>query len=283
MAARTIRRLRVGRALKDLRLARGLNLEDAAKLFDRTIGSLSKIENGQVRIYPRDLHAYYAVYEVTDERTRDELVSLVRKSLQPVYDAAVYGEVVDGTFADYLSLEQDADTIGIWTETIPGLLQTRRNAIQVVEAGQVWQDRGQVEKFVDLRLERQAALTRTDPAPPKIWVVMGERALRQASDPEIQREQLEHLINLTRLPNLALQILPFEVGPHPGDNGPFTTMTFPAEGDPPVVVIESLSSALFVEDPTTYGRYQTAGEQLRMAALSPKETLTKINKVIEEL
>jgi transcriptional regulator with XRE-family HTH domain len=283
MAARTIRRLRVGRALKDLRQERGLTLEEAAKLFDRTTGSLSKIENGQVRIYPRDLHAYYAVYEVTDEETRGELLTLVRRSLQPVY-AAHYGEViVDGTFADYLSLEQDADTIGIWTETIPGLLQTRRNAIQVVEAGQVWQDHRHVEKFVDLRIERQAVLTRTDPPPPKVWVVMGERAIRQASDPDVQREQLEHLVDMTRLSNLSVQILPFKVGPHPGDNGPFKTMTFPSEGDPSVVIIESLASALIVEDPSTYERYQTAGEQLRMAALSPKETLTKINEVIEEL
>ncbi|WP_424640332.1 helix-turn-helix domain-containing protein [Embleya sp. AB8] len=280
---RTLRRLRVGRELRALRRACGLNLEEAAKLFGRSDGSLSKIENGQQRVFPRDLHAFFAVYNVTDEDRKNELMELASRSLQPAYPAQ-YGEVVRPSFADYLALEQDAVSIMYWGETIPGLFQTRDYAIQVVESGQIWQERKQVEKFVDLRLERQTVLTRVDPAPPKIHIVMGERALlqRQGNEPAVHRKQLEHLVTTAGLPNVSLQVLPFTAGPHPGDNGPFTTMTF-AQDEPPVAVVGMLMSAIFFEEPSSYQRYEAAGEQLRMAALSPRESLAKITTIIEEL
>ncbi|MYW02331.1 helix-turn-helix domain-containing protein [Streptomyces sp. SID3343] len=276
-AGRTIRRLRVGQELKDARIAAGYKLEAAARLFERSVASLSKIETGNQRILPRDLHAFFAVYGIDDEDRRAELLALVRKSNEQPYQE--YGAVVPPKFHDYLSLERDATKISSWGEVIPGLLQTEAYAFQVVEAGQ-WEQPEQVERFVQLRVERQAVLTRTDPPPPTVLAVMGERVVRQmVGGPDVMRGQLEHLLRISKLPNVSIQIMPFRAGPHPGDNGAFTTMHF--QDQRPVAVTETLVSATYMDDPETLRRYEGAGEQIRMAALSPRETASLIRETME--
>ncbi|MYV99097.1 helix-turn-helix transcriptional regulator [Streptomyces sp. SID3343] len=278
-AKRTIRRLRIGQELKALRVSRGLKLEEAAKLFGRSTGSLSKIETGNQRLYPRDLHAFFDAYEVTDQSHKAELLRLVGKSIERAYPAE-YADIVRSTFDDYLSLERDAAKIASYVEVIPGLFQTPEYAKCVVEASREWAKPEQVEKFVRLRMNRQSVLQREDPAPPEVSVVLGERALRQnVGGPDVMREQLQHLLHVGRLENVALQLLPFSAGPHVGDNGQFTYMGF--RDEPGVVVIESLHSALYLEAPEVVAQYEKAGEHLRMTALSPRQTAARIRDILE--
>ncbi|MGC0418609.1 Scr1 family TA system antitoxin-like transcriptional regulator [Embleya sp. AB8] len=86
-------------------------------------------------------------------------------------------------------------------------------------------------------------------------------------------------VDAGRLPNVALQVLPFTAGPHVGDKGQFTCMDF--SGEPPVVVIESLHSALCLEGPDVAAQYAEGGEQLRMTALSPRQTAVTIRSIME--
>lgn len=277
---RTIRRLRLGQALKARRKELGMTLDQAGMAVDRTKGSLSKIETGKQSLRARDLYAFFNGYAIEDEETRQHLLDLASRSLALGYDTT-YADIVRPTFADYLSLEMNAKRIGTWGEMMPGLFQVEPYARKVVEASQEWPVSEQSDKFVQLRMDRQAVLTRTDSPPPTVWAVMGERALRQqVGGPAIMREQLRHLLDVGRLPNVSIQVMEFTAGPHLGDNGAFTTMDFVDE--PSVVMVETLTSALYLEDPEIYRKYEAAGENLRKMALSPRGTASLIRNVLKE-
>jgi len=277
---RTIRRLRLGQALKARRTELRWTLDQASAKLGRSKGNLSKIETGKSSLRPRDLYAFFNGYDISDPETQRYLLDLASRSLGPGYDTT-YADIVRPTFADYLSLESTAKRIGIWGEVVPGLFQCESYAFKVVEASHAWPMPEQVDKFVQLRLDRQAVLTRSDDPPPTVWAVIGERALRQrVGSSETMCEQLDHLLKVGKLPNVSIQVMPFSAGPHLGDNGGFTTMDFVDE--PSVVTVETLTSALYLEDPEVYREYEAAGEQLRKMALSPRGTASLIRDILKE-
>ena len=79
----------------------------------------------------------------------------------------------------------------------------------------------EIDRRVSVRMTRQRLLTQ--PGAPELWAVLDETALRRSPDgARMMRAQLEHLLQLTELPNVTLQIVPFDVGPHAAAGGPFT-------------------------------------------------------------
>ena len=80
------------------------------------------------------------------------------------------------------------------------------------------------------------------------------------------RAQLEHLLQLTDLPNVTLQIVPFRAGSHAAAGGPFTILRFPGPDLPDLVYLELLSSALYLEQPDDVTGYLTVMDQLCVQA-----------------
>jgi hypothetical protein len=93
------------------------------------------------------------------------------------------------------------------------------------------------------------------------------------------RAQLEHLLQITDLPNVALQIVPFDAGPHAAAGGPFTILRFPEPDLADVVYIEQISSALYLDQPGDVTNYLTIMDQLVVQA----QTGTASRKMIEAL
>jgi hypothetical protein len=97
--------------------------------------------------------------------------------------------------------------------------------------------------------------------------VLDEAALRRSpGDPATMRAQVRHLLELTDLPNVTLQIVPFTAGPHAAAGGPFTILRFPERDLPDVVYLEQLHSALYLEQPADVMAYLTVIEQLCVQA-----------------
>ncbi len=70
-----------------------------------------------------------------------------------------------------------------------------------------------------VRMERQGLLTRQKPAPLKLWAILDESVLsRQIGGREVLRHQLKHLLEASLLPNVTIQIVPFEGGPACGND-----------------------------------------------------------------
>ncbi|MDT0432819.1 DUF5753 domain-containing protein, partial [Streptomyces salyersiae] len=135
-----------------------------------------------------------------------------------------------------------------------------------------------VDALVEVRLARQAVLTRDDPL--ALWVIVGEAALRtQCPDPQIMFEQLSRLARLAERPNITIQVLPSASAPHVGQMGAYSVLGYGAHADLAVVHVESLTSALYVEERSDVAVYQDAVEQLRAAALSTGQSVDMIREI----
>jgi hypothetical protein len=120
-------------------------------------------------------------------------------------------------------------------------------------------------------MQRQHLLTQPDA--PQLWAVLDEAALcRSPGGRKVMRAQLEHLLELTDLPNVTLQVVPFRVGPHAAAGGPFAILRFPEPDLPDVVYLEQLNSALYIDQPEDVVGYVTVMDQLCVQADSGAAT-----------
>jgi len=92
---------------------------------------------------------------------------------------------------------------------------------------------------------------------------------------------LEHLIGAAERPGIMIQVLSFTAGEHPAMPAPFLILQFDA--DPPVVYIENVQSALYVEEPSEVSRYTLVFDHLGATALSPKESVALMRAAARDL
>jgi hypothetical protein len=141
---------------------------------------------------------------------------------------------------------------------------------------------GEVERRVRLRMDRQRLLTRPDP-PPRLWAVVDEAALRrQVGGPDVMRAQLEHLVAMTKLPNVTLQVMPFRFGVHAAEGHAFVILRFAEPDLPDVVYLEQLTSALYLERPEDVDHYAGVMDRLAVQAEEPDVTPEFITRILTE-
>jgi Domain of unknown function (DUF5753) len=231
-------------------------------------------------VSPRDVRDMLDLYGVSAQQGAS-LVQLARDSRQKGWWHA-YSDTIQPRFATYIGLESAASEIRIYEVTlIPALLQTEDYARTVIAAGIVGGDRDGLERNVELLMARQPPLTSDDP--PRLWAVLDEAALRRTvGGAGLMRLQLDHLLDLSRLQNVAIQVIPFGAGAHPAMGRPFVILAFPERADPDVVYLEDLTSALYVEDVDEVDRYNMFFNHLRATALSFEDSSALIMSVIKE-
>ena len=81
---------------------------------------------------------------------------------------------------------------------------------------------------------------------------------------------------------MTVQVLPFDVGAHPGLNGQYAILEFPDAADSSVVYIEGVTSDLYLEKATDVQRYSVMYEHLRAQALNAEQTRQFIADVAKE-
>ena len=275
----TVRRRRLALELRRLREAARLTCEEVAEHLECSTSKISRIETGRVSVSPRDVRDMLDLYGVSSQQGAS-LVQLARDSRQKGWWHA-YSDTIQPRFATYIGLESAASEIRIYEVTlIPALLQTEDYARTVIAAGIVGGDHDGVERNVELLMARQPPLTSDDP--PRLWAVLDEAALRRTvGGAGLMRLQLDHLLDLSRLPNVAIQVIPFGAGAHPAMGRPFVILAFPERADPDVVYLEDLTSALYVENVNEVDRYNTFFNHLRATALSFEDSSALIMSVIK--
>lgn len=121
---------------------------------------------------------------------------------------------------EFMGLEADAIAL-YWYETllIPGLLQTEEYARELMSKPFPPVDDETVEARVEFRLQRQERLK--DEPSALFSFVMYEAALRtQVGGAELMWRQLDRLLELQRLRNVSIQILPIGRAPYQALSGP---------------------------------------------------------------
>ncbi|MGW8452566.1 helix-turn-helix domain-containing protein [Streptomyces niveus] len=161
---------------------------------------------------------------------------------------------------------------------IHGLLQTEGYAREVFEATRP-RDENELAEEVAARLGRQDLLRREDA--PHFRAVLDESVLRRKTrDPKEWVRQLEHLLEASRLPNVTLQVLPFEAGPH-ALLGTSVTILWLPDGRA-VAYTEDAHSGKLIEDPSEVEKLRLSYDLLRDLALSPRDSVAFIERLLEE-
>ncbi|MGH4033706.1 helix-turn-helix domain-containing protein [Actinomycetota bacterium Odt1-20B] len=280
----TVRRRVLGANLRRLREREGLLLEDAAERLSCHPAKISRIESGRSGIRQLDLRVLLDLYGLHDLAEREGWLSLARESKHQRWWHSLVDQL-PRDFLDLIGLEEEVSRCrGFHPNTISGLFQTKEYATAVIQGGRPGPLSEEQETKVRVRLERQKALTRSDPPALDIWMVLGEAALRQqVGGRAVLRDQLAHLAELTQLPNVTMQVLPFAAGACQGGMLPFLLYGFPAPTELEVVLLESFTSHVYLDSAEDTQHYTNAFDHIRATALSPLESETLIKKTASEL
>lgn len=139
-----------------------------------------------------------------------------------------------------------------------------------------------IDKRVTVRTRRQERI-RDEERPLRLWAVIDEGALhRIVGSRQLMVQQLEHLIEQSHLPHVTVQVIPFEMGAHPGISGQYSILEFPDTSDSSVVYIEGVTSDLYLEKAQDVGKYSVMYEHLRAQALNVDQTREFIAKMAEK-
>ena len=261
----TVLRLALGVQLRRLREASQVTAEDAAKAIRATQSKISRLERGRSAARQRDVADLLSLYGVTDEAEREQLLALARQASAPGWWQQ-YSDILPRWLELYIGLERAASIIRTYeVQFVHGLMQTEDYARAVILISRAHAPAEEIDRRVSLRMRRQQLLTQ--PGAPELWAVLDEAALRRPPDgPAVMRTQLEHLLQLTDLPNVTLQIVPFRAGPHAAAGGPFTILRFPEPDLPDVVYLEQLNSALYLDQRDDVIDYVRVMDQLCVQA-----------------
>ena len=274
----TVLRMALGAQLRRLREASDLTTGEAAEAIRATHSKISRLERGRSAARQRDVADLLTLYGVTDEVERERLLTLTRQAAAPGWWQQ-YHDLLPRWLEFYIGLEKAASIIRTYEmQFIHGLMQTEDYARAVILIANSHAPAGEIDRRVSIRMKRQQLLTQPDA--PELWAVLDEAALRRAPcGRKVMRAQLEHLLQITELPNVTLQIVPFHAGPHAAAGGPFTILRFSEPDVPDVVYLEQLNSALYLDQPDDVIGYMTVMNQLCVQA----ETGTSSRAILSEL
>jgi transcriptional regulator with XRE-family HTH domain len=275
----TVRRRRLGQELRRLRELKGMTAEEVAERLLVSQSKISRLENGRRSISQRDVRDLCGVYEVEDQRVVDSLMEMARDSRQQGWWHA-FGDI---PYSVYIGLETDAESLRVYEpQIVTGLLQTRAYAEALVHGALPETSPADIEKRVQVRLRRQERIA-AEHDPLRLWVVLDESALRRVvGNKAIMREQLEYLLDMARLPHVTVQVLPFEVGAHPGLNGQYAILEFTDAADSSVVYLEGVTSDLYLEKAHDVQKYAVMYEHLRAQSLNVDQSRQYIADVAKE-
>lgn len=277
----TVRRRRLGLILRNLRERQGLTGEQVGAAVERSGSWVSRVETGRVGLRGRDLADLLDLFQVSDDRVREELLALARQGKQRGWWSK-YADSLSGPYATYIGFEAEATKLHVYeTLTVHGLLQTEEYARALFDAGLPRLPADGVERRLRVRLARQQLLAKDPPL--DLWAIFDESVLyRSIGGRDVLRGQLKHLLEASQYPNVTLQILPFAAGAHPGMVGSFSIIKFPVDDDPDVVYVEGVTGDIFAESEDARW-YNVVFEHLLANAVSPSDTEQRIARALDQL
>jgi transcriptional regulator with XRE-family HTH domain len=283
----SVRRRRLAAELRRLREEADLTGEDVAESLGWSASKLSRIELARTGIKPGDLSSLLTRYGVPEDH-RAELLRLVQKPRSRGW-WQMYTDSLPEKFVPLIGLESDAESISTWSpELVPGLLQTKDYAHAAIDAhvaATASISPSEIERWVQTRLKRQRILTSEQPT--TLVSVLDESVLlRRVNGTRVMRDQLAHLLEVSRLENVTVRVLPLG-GAHPIGSGAFILLQFaPIPEIGPVsdiVYLEQLTGgAIYLDDDSETHQYELGFRHLVAESLRPAESRDLIAQVMRD-
>ncbi|MVU79943.1 helix-turn-helix domain-containing protein [Nocardia sp. ET3-3] len=287
-ASSTLPRRQLGRYLRDWRIQAGLTIAEAAKLMEWGASTLQRLEKGNAdRIRTIDIQELCRIYGIPAE-IAEGLKGLAQQAAVKSWWHS-YGDLIPENFDVYVGLEASAQQLSCYqSELVPGLLQTAEYARALNRLGYPEETVAEVDRRVQLRLQRQAMITRRT-RPAEVAMVLHESVLRRlVGGARVMAAQVRHLAELSTRPNVALRILPFAAGVPLGlSTGPFVILEFGSDSkgqpvEPPVVYVEGFTGDLYLERQGDVQRYRRAQDVLQHCALDVQDSRNLLRQVAKE-
>jgi transcriptional regulator with XRE-family HTH domain len=277
----TVRLRRLAAELRSLRQISGLTREEVVERTGINVATLYRIEHSRVRPQTRTLQTLLDLYHV-DQEQQAALIALLREARQRGWLHAYQSELPEH-YTTYIGFEGEAHSVWNYESLfVPGLLQTEDYARAVIRGVLPTASRDEVERHVEARMERQAVLRNDNPL--NLWTIVDEAALRrQVGGLSVMQAQLRYLMEVSELPHVTFQVIPFNVGAHPGMPGSFALMQFADAAIPDVIYIDSMAGDLFLEEESEIRRYTLIFEHLRAVAVSPDASVSLVASLIAEV
>jgi hypothetical protein len=269
VATQNPRRLELGEMLRGLRETAGMKPAAVEQELGWYAGKLYRVENGTRVAVKTEIERLADLYQAgkADRATLILLADAARKREAP-------SRLPD--FAQtYVTYERAAAEIRYYDGyLVPALLQTERYARAVLTTSRS----AQVEARVADRIARRAVLTREDP--PSLRVLLGEAVLHQAvAGEDALAEQLQHLLDVGQLPNVAIRIVPFSAGAHRmlGVGVTYLRLVSP---EITRVYIEGLTDATYIHERDEVAVYEAGFEDVWSAAMDESHSATILRRHI---
>lgn len=271
-----LQRRQLASRLRDLRQRAGMSIDDVTEHLMCSAAKISRMETGHRPASPRDVRDLCQLYGVGDEE-RERLITLARSSRQRAwwesYDLPT-------SYSTYIGFESAAvSMVGFRSSIVPGFFQTEEYAASLIASHFATVDPLAVDRLTAARMQRQEALFSRETLP-TIHMVLDEAVLRRAvGGPAVMGDQLQRLLDLTELPEITVQVIPFSVGGHAAVETTFTILSMADEKVAPVVHVEDVFGAMQISD---IERPNLIFDRARAAALDPAESERLITEVRQE-
>jgi transcriptional regulator with XRE-family HTH domain len=274
----TVAKRRLSRRLLQLRVQSGYTANHVCDMLNWGRGKVGRFEANQwKRPEMSDIRDLLRIYDV-DEGEREQLEELaIQARARPWWRD--YSDIFENEFPGF---ENDASRIRVFMPLVlPGLLQIQDYAEAFMRIGPrppSWR-----RKVLDTRLRRQEILSRPGDTAPMLTAVITEASLRYQWGPRTdRRDQIEHLIDMGRRPNIDLRIQRFTDGPPPGLSSAINIFDF-AEGEPSIAFTETDFAVVEVNDPDQVSRYIQSFEKAVDGALEPSDTAIYLRQLADQL
>ncbi|MEU4214058.1 helix-turn-helix transcriptional regulator [Actinoplanes sp. NPDC026623] len=269
----TVRLRRLAHEMTRAREGAGLTREQAAERVRMDPSSLWRLETAKNRPLKRTVLVLLDLYGITKTEDQARYLELLAKSNELGWLES-YEDSLAESYQAYIHFEAGASEFRSFQNAfVPGLLQTPEYARAVVRGVHPTLDEAIVEQRAEVRARRQDTLAQRGVT---LWMAIDEAVMhRTVGGQEVMRAQMQVLVDAVESKRAVVQIVPFSAGAHPGSQGAFTVLDFPAP-DPALVYIEALASNLFIEEPDEVRAYQANFLHLVALSLSPSESLKMI-------
>lgn len=278
----TLRQWQLAEALRGYRTRRELTIAQAGEKL-KSLGkrwSAAKLQRIETRGYspkPPEIEQLAEAYELK-KAERNELLDMAQDARKKGWWQS---SALPKVFHTMAGLECAASTIREFgLAAVPGLLQTSDYARALMSVSDSPVAAEVLESRIAARMTRQHILRGM--TPPELQVILAEGVLRNpVGGVRVMRGQLERLIDELANANVAMQVLPADVGAHPGVDGSFMILTIPSlEHD--VGYCEGMMGSVYLETQEDVRSCNMRFAALSTLALSPDKSAKLMRNILAE-
>ncbi|MFJ9741142.1 helix-turn-helix domain-containing protein [Streptomyces sp. NPDC101166] len=263
----------LGKMLKRLRERKGLTQKEFGQLVGYGPDAISAMERGVRLIRPEVLEQADVLLDAGG--MLKDAIPEVREAMGRVRTR--HPEWYRG----YAALEAEAVELHFYAnQAMPGLLQTEDYALTVFRQRRPLLSKETIDKRVTDWLSRQQVFERW-PAPIVSYVIEEVLMDRPIGGPSIFKAQLQNLLRVSDMRNVALQVMPTRLEEHPNLDSAFNLLTPKKHAQ--VAYTEAQGFPRLITDPEDVRKIADRYGIMRAMALSPRETRMLIEKKLVEL